>query len=114
RRVMVVGGGDSAIEAAISLSEQPGTEVALCYRGKSFSRAKPANRERVEASASNSSLQIMLGASPDEILPQSVRLNTAGGIKEIANNDVIVCIGGELPTAFLKESGIAIETRHGE
>ncbi len=114
RRVMVVGGGDSAIEAAISLSEQPGTEVALCYRGKSFSRAKPANRERVEASASNSSLQIMLGATPDEILPQSVRLNTAGGIKEIANNDVIVCIGGELPTAFLKESGIAIETRHGE
>jgi thioredoxin reductase (NADPH) len=114
RRVMVFGGGDSAVEAAISLSEQPETEVSLCYRGRSFSRAKPANREQVEAAASKSSLQVILGATPDAILPESVRIRTSGGVKEIANDDVIVCIGGELPTEFLKESGISIETRHGE
>ena len=114
RRVMVFGGGDSALEAAISLSEQPGTEVSLCYRGESFSRAKQANREQVETAASKSSLQVILGATPDAILPESVQIRTAGGVKEIANDDVIVCIGGELPTEFLKESGISIETRHGE
>ena len=47
RRVLVVGGGDSAIEAATTLAGEPGTSVSLSYRGKAFNRAKPGNRERL-------------------------------------------------------------------
>ena len=114
QRVMVVGGGDSALEAAVALSEQPETEVVLSYRGKAFSRAKAANRERVEAAVAAGSLQVMLGTTPEEIQHESVHMDAGVGVKEIANDIVIVCIGGELPDAFLRESGIDIEVRHGE
>jgi thioredoxin reductase len=114
KRVLVVGGGDSALEAAVSVSEQPGAEVTLCYRGDAFSRAKPANRERVDAASERESLDVLMTTMPESIQPDTVRLDTGMGIKEIANDVVIVCIGGELPTRFLQDSGIDIEVRHGE
>ena len=114
KRVLVVGGGDSALEAAVSVSEQPGAEVTLCYRGDVFSRAKPDNRERVDAASERGSLDVLMSTMPESILPDTVRLDTGMGIKEISNDIVIVCIGGELPTGFLRDSGIDIEVRHGE
>jgi len=107
QKVLVVGGGDSALEAAVSISEEEGTEVTLCYRGDAFSRAKPANRERVE----NSRVNVMMSATPKTIHEESVCM-TIG--EQIKNDAVIVCIGGELPTGFLRDSGIDIEVRHGE
>lgn len=114
KRVLVVGGGDSALEAAVSVSEQPGAEVTLCYRGDAFSRAKPDNRERVDAASERGSLDVLMNTMPESIQPDTVRLDTGMGIKEISNDIVIVCIGGELPTGFLRDSGIDIEVRHGE
>ena len=114
KRVLVVGGGDSALEAAVSVSEQPGAEVTLCYRGDVFSRAKPDNRERVDAASERGSLDVLMSTMPESIQPDTVRLDTGMGIKEISNDIVIVCIGGELPTGFLRDSGIDIEVRHGE
>ena len=48
RRVLVVGGGDSAVEAAIGLAEQPGNEVTLSYRGEAFTRIKARNEARLD------------------------------------------------------------------
>jgi thioredoxin reductase/NAD-dependent dihydropyrimidine dehydrogenase PreA subunit len=114
QRVMVVGGGDSALEAALTLSEQPGTQVCLTYRGDAFSRAKVANREGIENAAAQGKVAIMLAATPTAVLPDTVHVDLGVGVKEIANDIVIVCIGGELPSGFLRESGVDIEVRHGE
>lgn len=113
RRVLVVGGGDSALEAAASIAEQPGTAVALSYRGKAFQRARPANRERVESLAREGRLALLLESQVREILPDRVRIETRSGVAERANDDVIVCAGGILPSGFLRDAGIALETARG-
>ena len=114
QRVLVVGGGDSALEAAISLADEPQTEVMLAYRGDAFSRAKVKNRERVGSSEKDGRLKVFLSSTPTEIRPDTVCLETATGIKELANDSLIVCAGGILPTAFLRATGVEIENRHGE
>lgn len=112
-RVLVVGGGDSALEAAIALAEMPDTKVALSYRSASFSRAKAKNREKVEAAEKSGKLRVLLSSTVSEIRKDVVILEAAGGTEEIDNDAVIVCAGGVLPTAFLQSVGISIETKHG-
>jgi thioredoxin reductase/NAD-dependent dihydropyrimidine dehydrogenase PreA subunit len=111
--VLVVGGGDSALEAALSLADEPGTTVVLSYRGESFSRAKPANRARVEAAQAKGRLRALLGSNVVEIGADSTSLKTEKGVEEIDSDAVIVCVGGVLPTAFLHSIGITTETKHG-
>lgn len=113
RRVLVVGGGDSALEAAIALAAEEGTEATLSYRGDSFSRAKPANRLRVEKSAAAGRLVVLLESEVTAIEPDAVRLRQRGRDVSLANDDVIVCAGGILPTAFLTSIGVAVETKYG-
>jgi thioredoxin reductase (NADPH) len=113
-RVLVVGGGDSALEAALSLAEEPNTEVTLSYRGDAFSRAKAKNRERLTRAEANAELQVMLASQVVEISENEVVLETAVGRKVLANQAVIVCAGGVLPTPLLRAAGIEIETHHGE
>jgi thioredoxin reductase len=113
RSVLVVGGGDSALEAAVSLCEQPGTAVTLSYRGEAFSRAKPKNRERVEAAAAAGALDVLLGSSVLEVLPERVRLDLGGSVRELDNDALLVCAGGILPTGFLRSIGVEVETKRG-
>jgi thioredoxin reductase len=113
RRVLVVGGGDSALEAAVAVSSEPGAEVALSYRGPAFSRAKLANRARIETLGTTGRIRVLLGSNVVEILPDAVRLRGSSGELVLPNDDVIVCAGGVLPTAFLHEMGIETETKHG-
>ena len=113
QNVLVVGGGDSALEAALSLADEPGTGVVLSYRGESFSRAKPANRARVEAAQAQGRLRALLGSNVVEIQTGAARLKTATGLEEIPSDAVIVCVGGVLPTAFLHSIGITTETKSG-
>lgn len=113
RRVLVVGGGDSALEAALAIAAEPGTEVALSYRSAAFSRAKLANRERVEAVQRSGRLCVLLETTVAEIREATVRIRTSGGDKELANDAVIVCAGGVLPSAFLRSFGVDIEKKHG-
>jgi thioredoxin reductase (NADPH) len=113
QRVLVVGGGDSALEAALAISEQPGTGVALSYRGESFSRAKPKNRQRLEAAAAAGALALQLGSSVAEIRESDVALETAAGRVLLPNDAVIVCAGGELPTQLLQMAGIEIQHARG-
>jgi len=112
QRVLVVGGGDSALEAAASLAEA-GASATLSYRGDAFGRAKQRNRERIKAAVEHGSLSILLKSEIEEIGAESVRLRHEGQSIEIANDAVIVNAGGVLPTDFLKSIGIAVETKWG-
>ncbi|MEZ4333625.1 MAG: NAD(P)-binding domain-containing protein [Myxococcota bacterium] len=113
QRVLVVGGGDSALEAACALAEVPGTEVTLSYRGDSFYRAKRANRERVQNAARDRGLCVLLGSKVIGIGEEEVSLQTKEGSVSIENDAVIICAGGILPTEFLRSIGVAIETKRG-
>jgi thioredoxin reductase/NAD-dependent dihydropyrimidine dehydrogenase PreA subunit len=111
--VLVVGGGDTAIEAACSLAEEPGTTVTLSYRGEAFARAKPRNRQLLERTAGTRNLSIWLESSVEEISGVRVRIRIGENVKEIRNDAVIVCAGGVLPTAFLESIGVQTETLYG-
>lgn len=114
RRVLVVGGGDSAIEAALACADEPGTQVVIAYRGDAFSRAKAANRDRLEAaSAAGRRIEVLLEAEIACIGTETVDLTCGGAPRRIANDAVIVQAGGVLPTELLRSIGVAIETKHG-
>jgi len=113
QRVIVVGGGDSALEAAAGVAEAGATSTVLSYRGDAFARAKARNRERVDRASANGSLQVMLGSQLRRIEPDAVMLDQQGKLQRIANDAVIVNAGGELPDAFLKSIGIAVDTKFG-
>jgi thioredoxin reductase len=113
RRVLVVGGGDSALEAAASIAEQPGTCVSLSYRSAAFSRVKEKNRQRVTELDASGKLKVLLSSNVVSINDGSVLIDQQGTRTELENDAVIVCAGGILPTAFLKETGIVVETKYG-
>ena len=113
RRVLVVGGGDSALEAAAEIAVQPGASVTLSYRGDAFSRARQRNRERVERLAAEKRARIILGSDIREIAPGHVTIEKGGVAKKGLNDDVIICAGGILPTEFLRSIGIEVETKYG-
>jgi thioredoxin reductase/Pyruvate/2-oxoacid:ferredoxin oxidoreductase delta subunit len=113
KHVLVVGGGDAALEAAVAISEEPGAIVTLSYRGNAFNRVKPKNRELVEYANGSGKLRLLLESTVKQILPATVQLDQKGTGIDLSNDAVIVCAGGILPTPLLKEIGIQIETRHG-
>jgi thioredoxin reductase len=113
QHVMVVGGGDSALEAAASIAELGDTEVTLSYRGEAFQRAKQRNRQRVDAVAATGRLKILLNSQIQEIRPQEVILKHAAQELTVRNEAVIVSAGGILPNDFLKSIGIQVETKWG-
>lgn len=113
RQCLVVGGGDSALECALMLAEA-GARVTLSYRQKSFMRAKPRNRQMLEAAVNQRRLRALLPSQVKTITPDTVRLEINGVEKTIPNDTVIVMAGGILPFDFLKEIGIQMRTLYGE
>jgi thioredoxin reductase len=113
QHVLVVGGGDSALEAATSIAAEPGTTVTLSYRSAAFSRAKPKNRDKVEAMQSDGRLKVLFSSNVKEIRQDSVVIAVGEKIGKLKNDAVIVSAGGILPTAFLKKIGINVETKWG-
>lgn len=113
QRVLVVGGGDSALEAAASIADEPGTTVTLSYRSEAFSRAKEKNRKRVAEAQEQGRLQLVMSSSVTAISPNSVELEQGGKRFSIANDAIIVSAGGVLPIPFLKQIGIEVETKYG-
>ncbi|MBL4575835.1 MAG: NAD(P)-binding domain-containing protein [Opitutaceae bacterium] len=111
--VLVVGGGDSALEAATSIAEQEGSVVSISYRSASFSRAKEKNRKKVGEQSNDGRLNIYLQSTVNTINEHDVVLNVIDGEKNIKNDIVIVCAGGILPTPFLEETGITVEKKFG-
>ena len=113
QHVLVVGGGDSALEAATSIAMEQGTNVTISYRSPSFSRAKSKNREKVEAAEQSGRLRVELSSTVKQIDKDSVTLVRDNNEFSIPNNAVVVCAGGILPTPFLKQVGIRVETKYG-
>lgn len=111
--VLVVGGGDSALEAAIALSEEPGTKVTLSYRSAVFARVKEKNRQRLKAQADAGRLEVLLNSQVTQIDLTTVSMKTEAGPRNLPNQAVIICAGGELPTPLLQRMGVQFETKYG-
>jgi thioredoxin reductase (NADPH) len=112
RKVVVVGGGDSAIESALSLSLQ--NQVILSYRGDAFGRLKPQNRENLDLAINEGKLSVQLKSNLLKIDKEKVKIAIeAGKASELENDLVYIFAGGELPTQFLQKSGIEISKRFG-
>jgi thioredoxin reductase/NAD-dependent dihydropyrimidine dehydrogenase PreA subunit len=112
-KVLVVGGGDSALEAAIAVAEQPGTTVTLSYRSAAFARVKAKNRETLETMRAEGRIEVLLSSKVSVIGVHQVRLEHEGAELVRPNDAVIVCAGGELPTPLLRKVGIEFETKFG-
>lgn len=113
QHVLVVGGGDSALEAATSIAAEPGTTVTLSYRSAAFSRAKPKNREKVEAMVADKRLRVLFNSNVKAIRDQDVVIEVGDRTGKLKNDLVIVSAGGILPSTFLKTIGINVETKWG-
>ncbi len=113
-RVLVVGGGDSAVEAALALSEERGTRVALSYRRDRFSRIKPGNRDRVESAIAEGRIDVHWSTEVFRIEADRVWLTVEGGHPyALPNDQVLIFAGGELPTRFLDQCGVEVDTKFG-
>jgi thioredoxin reductase len=113
QHVMVVGGGDSALEAALDIAAEPGTTVTLSYRGAAFSRVKAKNRSRLDEAVATKVINVMLESQITNIGQKKISIKQSGNELELDNDAIIVCAGGELPTPFLKKIGITVEARFG-
>jgi thioredoxin reductase/ferredoxin len=111
--VLVVGGGDSALEAAIALSEQEGTDVILSYRSAAFSRVKQKNRMLLDQRQKAGRMRVMLNSKVRRILEKAVEIESEGRSQQHPNDAVIVCAGGLLPTPLLQKIGIRFDTKFG-
>ncbi len=114
RRILVVGGGDSAVEAALGLAAQPGNTVTLSYRKASFFRIKSRNETRLNQAIEEGLIDCLLESHVREITPDRVRLELtgqAGGPTErwIDNDDVFVMIGGVPPFPLLEQCGVSFD-----
>ncbi|HOY12688.1 MAG TPA: NAD(P)-binding domain-containing protein [Saprospiraceae bacterium] len=113
KKIIVVGGGDSAIESAMLLMDH--NEVILSYRSDKFSRLKPKNRENIQLAAQEGKLKIWYNSNLLDISEKTITLQTEQSPEgEIIENDLVyIFAGGELPTPFLQKIGIEITKRFG-
>jgi thioredoxin reductase/NAD-dependent dihydropyrimidine dehydrogenase PreA subunit len=112
-RVTVVGGGSSALEAAIALAERPRTTVTLCHRRTEFTGARAALIQRVLVLEKEGMLEILREARVTEVTPELVRFDVKGQAAERPNDYVFALIGGVPPYALLKACGVDLETKFG-
>jgi putative YpdA family bacillithiol system oxidoreductase len=108
KRILVVGGGDSAVEAAMGLAHQGGNKVTLSYRKDVFSRLKERNDKRIREYMKKGQLQVIFNSEPEEIREGSVVLKIQGGKRELPNDYVFVFAGGTPPNAFLEQIGVQL------
>jgi putative YpdA family bacillithiol system oxidoreductase len=105
QRVMVIGGGDSAVEAAIALSETA-ARVTLSYRGKALSRCKAKNRQKLDEVVKAGRVDLRFSSNVVEIKADTVSLKTAEKVEEMPNDHLFVCIGGDAPVKWLESVGV--------
>jgi len=113
KKIVVVGGGDSAIESALLVKDA--NEVILSYRKDQFARLKPKNKEKIKAAIDNGSIDVKFNTNLVSINPQSILLNFSqtDESQEFENDLVYIFAGGELPTKFLQDAGIEVAKRFG-
>jgi thioredoxin reductase (NADPH) len=111
KNILVVGGGDSAVEAAMGLAHQRGNKVTLSYRQPRFARIKERNATRIEESISTGKVQVVFNSTPVEFKEASAILDVEGSLREIPNDFVWIFAGGTPPTDFLKKIGVQFGMR---
>jgi thioredoxin reductase len=108
QRVLVVGGGDTAVETALGLANQEGTQVTLSYRGDAFNRIKERNGAKLRAALSSGRVSLLLNSQVREIRDGNVLLDQEGRPIVLPNDVVLIRIGGEAPYPFLQRIGVRI------
>lgn len=108
KNILVVGGGDSAVEAALALSRSETNRVTLSYRGETFHRARERNRERIDEAEAAGQLQVFLRSTVRQITDTQVVLACPSEIISVPNDYVFLLLGGESPEEFLQKTGIQI------
>lgn len=111
KKILVVGGGDSAVEAAMGLANQAGNQVTLSYRSERFSRIKERNAKRIEECMRSGKIDVVFNSSPVEFKPESAILEISGSQREIPNDFVWIFAGGTPPNDFLKKIGVGFGAR---
>jgi thioredoxin reductase len=111
KNILVVGGGDSAVEAAMGLASQVGNSVTLSYRKEAFARIKERNSQRISQFMKNGKVKVLFNSTPLEIRPDQVLLEVNGVAKEIPNDFVWIFAGGTPPNDFLKKIGVQLGVR---
>jgi putative YpdA family bacillithiol system oxidoreductase len=111
KKILVVGGGDSAVEAAMGLAHQVGNKVTLSYRSAQFSRIKERNSQRIADCIKSGKVEVLFNSTPVDIQPESVVLDVQGQQREIPNDYVWVFAGGIPPNDFLKKIGVGFGAR---
>jgi thioredoxin reductase len=104
--ILVVGGGDSAVEAAVGLARQPGNRVTVSYRKPQFFRMKKKNEDQIGEHIRNKEITPFFESNVKEILEDSVKIDQAGKSIEIPNDYVFIFAGGIPPFDMLKKMGI--------
>jgi len=114
KNILVVGGGDSAIESALLLADQ--NNVTLSYRSEAFNRIKAKNGEKIKDAIVSGRVKVLFSTEPLYINKDSVVLTTSKKGEElyIENDLVYIFAGGELPTQFLQKAGVEITKKFGE
>jgi len=114
KKIVVVGGGDSAIETALLLTDQ--NQVTLSYRGEAFGRIKPGNNVKIKEAMSLNQIDVRFNTSLKSIEEDYVQITNllTNEITNLENELVYIFAGGELPTQFLEKAGIRITKKFGE
>jgi thioredoxin reductase (NADPH) len=111
KKILVVGGGDSAVEAAMGLANQSGNQVTLSYRKETFMRIKERNAQRIEQSMHSGKVKVLFNSIPVEFKPESVVIEVGGQLQEVPNDFVWIFAGGTPPNDFLKKIGVGFGMR---
>jgi thioredoxin reductase/Pyruvate/2-oxoacid:ferredoxin oxidoreductase delta subunit len=111
KRILVVGGGDSAVEAAMGLANQKGNSVTLSYRRENFGRIKERNAQRVQEYMRSGRVEVLFNSLPTEFHRDKAVLQLQGSTREIPNDYVWIFAGGEPPRAFLEKIGVKLGNR---
>jgi thioredoxin reductase (NADPH) len=111
KQILVVGGGDSAVEAAMGLAQQNGNQVTLSYRRQEFTHIKERNRERMGECIRTGKVKVIFNSIPVEFRQDCVILAAGGKLQVLPNDFVWVFAGGTLPYDFLKQIGVGLGMR---
>jgi thioredoxin reductase (NADPH) len=107
-KILVVGGGDSAVEAALGLAYQKGNQVTVSYRQAEFNRIKERNAQKLREAMQARKIRVLYESQPTEVREKSVMISTAGQVTELPNDWMWVFAGGEPPNAFLQKVGVTM------
>jgi thioredoxin reductase/NAD-dependent dihydropyrimidine dehydrogenase PreA subunit len=111
KKVLVVGGGDSALEAAIQLATESDANVTLSYRNAAFGKCRDANKRHFAELVKAGKVRALMSSQIKEVRHDAVVLDSQGKLGTLPNDFVIACLGGELPAAFLSKLGVGMQ-RH--